>query len=83
MAKESYSLLLRKGAKDKVTYEIIIPKRLTAPFETTTQIGSLLVKSAEGEELARVALVPVADVQRANIVTFFRRFVAHWLHFGR
>ncbi|MCL4462656.1 MAG: D-alanyl-D-alanine carboxypeptidase [Firmicutes bacterium] len=83
VAKESYALLVRKGMKDKVTHEIIIPIRLTAPLERTTQIGTLLVKSAEGEELGRVALVPAADVQRANIITFLRRFVGHWLRFGR
>jgi len=83
VAKGNFSLLVRKGMKDKVIHEIIIPERLTAPLETTTQIGTLLVKSADGEELGRVALVPVADVQRANIVTFLRRFVGHWLRFGR
>jgi len=83
MAKESYALLVRKGMKDDVVHEIIMPERLTAPLQATTQIGTLLVKSAEGEELGRVALVPVADVQRANIITFLRRFVGHWLRFGR
>lgn len=83
MAKESYALLVRKGKKDDVVYEVIIPERLTAPLQATTQIGTLRVKSAEGEELGQVALVPVADVQRANIITFFRRFVGQWLRFGR
>lgn len=83
VAKERYSLLVKKGTKEQVIHEIIIPERLTAPLETSTQIGTLLVKSAAGEELGRVALVPAADVQRASIITFFRRFVGHWLRFGR
>lgn len=82
MTRDDFSLLLKKGQQKEVVHEIILPERLPAPLRTTDDVGTLVVKSAEGEELGRVALVPAADVQRATLVTFFRRFMNYWLRFG-
>jgi D-alanyl-D-alanine carboxypeptidase (penicillin-binding protein 5/6) len=84
VAKEDFALLMKKGqSSGETVQEIIAPQRLPAPFSATDQVGVLVVKSPEGEELGRIALVPAADVPRANLLTFFTRFTQHWLRFSR
>lgn len=83
VAKEDLGLLLKKGQKSETVRELLLPAHVPAPLAATSEVGHLVVKSPEGEELGRVALVPAEDVQRANFVTFFRRFTNHWLRFGR
>ncbi len=83
VAAQDLSLLLKKGAKDDVTQEVIIPKRAHAPLNVRDEVGSLVVTSPEGEELGRVALVPAEEVPRGNFITYFRRFAEFWLKFGR
>lgn len=83
VAKNSFSLLLKKGTKGDVDHEIILPQRISAPLLTSDEVGTMIVKSADGEELGQVALVPATDVPKANILTFFLRYTHQWLRFGR
>ncbi|MCR3922881.1 MAG: D-alanyl-D-alanine carboxypeptidase [Firmicutes bacterium] len=83
VAKEDFALLLAKGAGDDANRELVLPERVAAPLTTTVEVGHLIVKSAEGEELGRISLVPATDVARANLLTFFKRFTTQWLRFNR
>ncbi|MBS4030799.1 MAG: D-alanyl-D-alanine carboxypeptidase [Clostridiales bacterium] len=83
VAAQDLSLLLKKGTKDDIEQEVIMPGRAAAPLSVENELGELVVTSADGEELGRVALIPAVDVPRANLITFFRRFTEAWLKFGR
>lgn len=83
VAAHDLSLLLKKGTTDDIEQEVIMPDRVAAPLSMQSEIGELVVTSPDGEELGRVALIPAEDVPRANFITFFRRFTATWLKFGR
>ncbi|NLM52569.1 MAG: D-alanyl-D-alanine carboxypeptidase [Firmicutes bacterium] len=83
LAADDLALLVPKGARQDLTEEINLAERLPAPLSTGQNIGSLVVKGKNGEELGSVALVPAADVERANFITFFKRYVNAWLRFGK
>jgi len=83
LAADDLALLVPKGAGQDLTEEINLAERLPAPLSTGQNIGSLVVKGKNGEELGSVALVPAADVERANFITFFKRYVNAWLRFGK
>jgi D-alanyl-D-alanine carboxypeptidase (penicillin-binding protein 5/6) len=80
---EDYALLLEKGQKGDVEHVIELPDHLPAPLLATDEVGTLVVKSAEGEELGRVSLTPAMDVGKSNIFITFNRFFKQWLLFGR
>jgi serine-type D-Ala-D-Ala carboxypeptidase (penicillin-binding protein 5/6) len=82
-AAHDLSLLMKKGRSREVEKEILVPKRVPAPLAAQTEVGFLVVKSPEGEELGRVALVTVQEVPKATMADFFRRIVYRWLRFGR
>ncbi|NLP36791.1 MAG: D-alanyl-D-alanine carboxypeptidase [Firmicutes bacterium] len=83
LAAADLALLLPKGSGQDLTEEINLAERLPAPLSTEQSVGSLLVKSKDGEELGSVALVPAVEVERANFITFFKRYVNAWLRFGK
>ena len=83
LAADDLALLVPKGARQDLTEEINLAERLPAPLSTGQNIGSLVVKGKNGEELGSVALVPAADVEQANFITFFKRYVNAWLRFGK
>ena len=83
LAADDLALLVPKGAGQDLTEEINLAERLPAPLSTGQNIGSLVVKGKNGEELGSVALVPAADVEQANFITFFKRYVNAWLRFGK
>ncbi|MDW7652030.1 MAG: hypothetical protein SCM57_11920, partial [Bacillota bacterium] len=83
VAKNSYALLLDKGQTGEVEHVLELPERLPAPLSAADEVGTLVVNSAEGEELGRVPLVPAEDVPKANLLTFFTRFTRHWFLFSR
>jgi D-alanyl-D-alanine carboxypeptidase (penicillin-binding protein 5/6) len=82
VAKEDYAILVKKGLKGEVEHEVILPERLPAPLPANFEVGQLVVKSADGEKLGQVSLIPAAEVPRANLLTFFNRFITRWLTFG-
>ena len=82
VAKDSFGLLLKKGTKGDVEHEIILPERISAPLSASDEVGTLIVKSADGEELGQVALVPATEVPKANLITFFQRYTHQWFRFG-
>jgi len=84
VAARDFALLQPKGQKGKeLEQRLEIPQRLAAPFTAGDEVGSLVVKSADGEELGRVSLLTESDVRRATISDFFRRLLYRWLRFGR
>jgi D-alanyl-D-alanine carboxypeptidase (penicillin-binding protein 5/6) len=83
VAAQDLSLLLKKGTKDDIEQEVIMPDRAAAPLSVDDEIGELVVTSPDGEELGRVALIVAEDVPRANLLDFFRRFTQTWLRFGQ
>jgi serine-type D-Ala-D-Ala carboxypeptidase (penicillin-binding protein 5/6) len=80
---EDVAILVEKGRKGEVEKEVILPEHLPAPLQASAQVGALVIRSAEGEELGRVALVPADDVAKARLMTFFSRCVDQWLRFSR
>ena len=64
LAAADLALLLPKGSGQDLTEEINLAERLPAPLSTEQSVGSLLVKSKDGEELGSVALVPAVEVER-------------------
>ena len=82
MAAEDLALLLPKGRAGEVEKELQLESRLKAPLQTESPVGSLVVKSSEGEELGRAALVPAENVKRARLFTFYKRYLEKWLRCG-
>lgn len=82
VAAEDLALLLPKGRAGEVEKELQLESRLKAPLQTESPVGSLVVKSSEGEELGRAALVPAENVKRARLFTFYKRYLEKWLRCG-
>ncbi|EEG78294.1 D-alanyl-D-alanine carboxypeptidase family protein [Dethiobacter alkaliphilus] len=82
VAGDDLSLLLEKAQQDEVDLEVSLPTRLPAPVPEGKAVGSLIVKTPEGNEVGRLPLVPAEEVSRANIFTFFGRFMHKWVNFG-
>ena len=82
VAGDDLALLLEKSHQDEVELEVSLPERLAAPLVGGSAVGSLIVKSPDGEELGRLPLVPANEVPQANVRTFFTRFIQKWVEFG-
>ena len=83
VAAEDLALLLPKGSGDDYERLVELPERLPAPLTPPKAVGKLIIKSADGEELGSVSLVPKAEVARATFTTFFSRCLSRWLQFDR
>ena len=76
VAAEDLALLLPKGSGDDYERLVELPERLPAPLTPQKAVGKLIIKSADGEELGSVSLVPKAEVARATFSFFSRRPVS-------
>ncbi|NLZ93342.1 MAG: D-alanyl-D-alanine carboxypeptidase [Firmicutes bacterium] len=81
VAKEDFALLLQKGAEKEVEKELELPEHLAAPLSAVDEVGKLIIKSPDGEELGSLPLVPANDVPRAKLTTFLQRYLKQWLKF--
>ncbi|NLN07969.1 MAG: D-alanyl-D-alanine carboxypeptidase [Firmicutes bacterium] len=83
LAGDDLALLVEKGTGTDFVQELQLAERLPAPLETTEAVGSLVVKSQEGEELGRVELVPACEIKRASLLVIYKRFLRQWLQLGK
>ncbi|HZK25416.1 MAG TPA: D-alanyl-D-alanine carboxypeptidase family protein [Oscillospiraceae bacterium] len=83
VAAADLALLLPKGSAADYEQELELPKRLPAPLTPKSAVGRLIVKSADGEELGSISLVPKEEVPRAKLTTFLTRYINHWAQFDR
>ncbi|HHX75525.1 MAG TPA: D-alanyl-D-alanine carboxypeptidase [Firmicutes bacterium] len=83
LARDDLALLVEKGTGRDFVRELQLAGRLPAPLSAAEAVGSLVVRSQEGEELGRVELVPACEIRRAGIFTIYRRCLLQWLQPGR
>ncbi len=60
------SILIKKGDKEKITYDVSLPKELSAPVKKGDQIGKIVYKNG-GKQIAEY---PIAAAQSIKEITF-------------
>lgn len=73
LAADTYSALMKKGAEDNITKEIILDETITAPIEAGDKIGVLRI-TENGETLAEIDLTAANSVKKKGIGEIIRGF---------
>ncbi|MFV0516607.1 MAG: hypothetical protein ACK5MV_04360 [Aminipila sp.] len=74
VAGENISILVKKGEKDSVTFEVEQPKNLKAPVNKGDKIGEIVVYQNESE-IGRYPLVAEESSQKATLVQLYKRMI--------
>lgn len=74
---DSY-LLLSKDKPANITKSIEVPEFLNAPIDKGNKIGELIILS-DGKEVDRIDLVAKSPIEKASIITLFKRTVKSFI----
>lgn len=80
IAKEDFSVLVKKGEEGKVKKDVILPQYIIAPMSKGDKIGEIIV-TLEGKEVGRIDIVLPEDLERASVFNIlgrmFKKFVGN------
>lgn len=66
------SELLEKGTSENLTPELILSENLQAPLKAGDTIGTVVFKTSDGTEKAKVNAVVQSDTPRSNLMDYLR-----------
>lgn len=64
--------LLEKGANSDLTQELVLNENLQAPLNSGDTVGTVVFKSSDGTEKAKVNAIVKSDVTRSNLMEYLR-----------
>ena len=69
-AKSENSILIKKGDKEKITSEIVLPNEIDAPIEKNSPIGKIIYKNSGNQ----IAEYPITAAESAEQISFGKIF---------
>ena len=70
-AKSGNSILIKKGDKEKITSEIVLPNEIDAPVEKNAPIGKIIYKNS-GHQIAEYPITAAESAEQINFSKIFQ-----------
>ena len=70
-AKNGSSILIKKGDKEKITSEIVLPNEIDAPVEKNAPIGKIIYKNS-GHQIAEYPITAAESAEQINFSEIFQ-----------
>ncbi|SKC72724.1 D-alanyl-D-alanine carboxypeptidase family protein [Maledivibacter halophilus] len=67
IAKEDLRVLVKKGNKQDIKKEIVLPEAIKAPFEKGQKVGEIIVTNNSGENLGKIDLITEVGCEKASM----------------
>ena len=69
-AKDGNAILIKKGDKEKISADVVLPNEVEAPVEKNTVIGKIIYKNGSN----RIAEYPITAAESAEQINFWKIF---------
>ena len=77
-ATEDISFVVKKGNRDKVEYQLELPKSMAAPIAEGEEMGEIIF-TIDGEEIGRKPILAKEEVKRINPFQMYLKMMKQWM----
>ncbi len=72
VAEDDLNVLIKKGQKNNIEKEIVLPKIIRAPLKKNQKVGEMIIK-VRGKETDRISLIAKEEVRKASVTDMFKK----------